>query len=662
MRGDPRKGGASGVVKFLAGLTFAEGSVAALAAALLLLGYWAEPRPTPLCPVLLGLALSFGVAMAFAGRRLWRGDPQGLAVLLLVLAGEFEFLFGLPHGLLIFGLHSAVVAAYTSANTPALLSATPQMYTGYPVLAVAFFYPAYRALVSGPTAREPDRSPGPRPIEGSRTIPRALAALIVLEVLAGLVRVAPVLEALRESSADPLFYGYQHVAAVGRLAMGVNALFDVALLAAVVPLLRARRVGFAVLMWTLAAEFLYYTAVPMLFLLEGVGRPPPFLGPAMALKVGDFALQVQFLTAFPVIAVALLLVALRGAHGRESIVAVPGSPGNGESRARSATPRGGRAEARRLKVVVRALAALTMLEAAVSLLQLRPSWATATSQLATRLGVRTTGLAAFWLDAASGLALIFSAVLLWRQNRAGLRAISLTIIAECALWSFFPFLPGQLLGSYARPAPMALVPFRGVGNLFLGVQILTAFPVVAAVLIILASRYRAILASSPEGRAADAGPAMAAWKAMVAMRLLAAVTLLEAAAGLARARLAPVSFGPPPSRLPPLLAAEATRFASLGASKAYAILGVDVTLSVLLVGCAVLLWLQSRWGLAGVIAILLAELAGVVAAAVTGLPLMGFPDPAPGLSAQILTAYPLVAALLLYLAHRWRRKSRAEAA
>ncbi len=147
------------------------------------------------------------------------------------------------------------------------------------------------------------------------------------------------------------------------------------------------------------------------------------------------------------------------------------------------------------------------------------------------------------------------------------------------------------------------------------------------------------------------------------MRLLAAVTLLEAAMGLGTIdfslRLPLLLSHPPPGRVPPFLAAELARLTSFGSSSGYVVQALDVTFSVLLLGCAVLLWRENRWGMTGVIGVLLAELAGVIAAALVRFPLFDIPGLAPGLGAQFETVYPLVAAALLTLAYRYRRLARA---
>ncbi len=277
-----------------------------------------------------------------------------------------------------------------------------------------------------------------------------------------------------------------------------NVAFGCALMGSAALLWRRRRSGIYLLLSTLPAEVLYFVVIG--FGLNGRNATAM----AGAAAIGNIGLGFQILTAFPLVGAVLGLLSLDavGKRNHAAPIVVPSAAGNRQ-------PIG-----RKLRLVLRVLAALTLLEAAASIAQLAYSWALTASHFASRGGIPARTASELWVDAVLFLALVVSATLLWRQNGAGLTALTVTALAEIAALSRFPFLPGPMGTGWMPPGrrPGAFYAPWGQGNLALGVQIVTLFPLIAAVLIILAARYRAILASDADGRAPDGRPALTAWK------------------------------------------------------------------------------------------------------------------------------------------------------
>jgi hypothetical protein len=91
--------------------------------------------------------------------------------------------------------------------------------------------------------------------------------------------------------------------------------------------------------------------------------------------------------------------------------------------------------------------------------------------------------------------LIFAGTFLWKLKRSGLMLLVCTLLAEVL---YFVCISGVTMylhrssNEASRELSKTIAALTGVGNFFLGLQLLTAFPIVAGILIFFAYRYLGI--------------------------------------------------------------------------------------------------------------------------------------------------------------------------
>ena len=157
----------------------------------------------------------------------------------------------------------------------------------------------------------------------------------------------------------------------------------------------------------------------------------------------------------------------------------------------------------RLRAILRVLSVLSLLEGAMSLLAvmaqlfLIPFDQQAVEKFVTRPYAHAATL--LYLMASMNLvfavALFVAGVFLWRLRRKGLLLLVCTLIGEAA---YFMSLSGVVMFLHrsadgaSRELSRTISALTGVGNFALGLQLVTAFPIVAGVLIFFAYRYLGI--------------------------------------------------------------------------------------------------------------------------------------------------------------------------
>lgn len=318
----------SSVARLLGGLTIVEGLVTTVATVWMTRAVPEIASAGPTAPPRAALPVAYGLLVVWAvvcislvvcGWLLLQGDPDGPDALVLALAGEFE-LFGVMSIVQAsLGPDSWLAASLRVGGIAVAVSSTFQYVTAYPLVAAVLLYLVYRRRPPSAGAslwRSPSQPEPPSAVAGrTRVLLRVLAALSAGEVAASLLRIGPSLRLVRSASSLSRFYGYPAAAAAGYASMGLDAVFSVALLCSAALLWRCRPGSLRALAVTLLVEAAYFGPVQSALGLaergpgEAVSR-----GLTAALRVGGFSLQMQFLTGFPLIAVALILLADRRAR------------------------------------------------------------------------------------------------------------------------------------------------------------------------------------------------------------------------------------------------------------------------------------------------------------------------------------------------------------
>jgi hypothetical protein len=263
--------------------------------------------------------------------------------------------------------------------------------------------------------------------------------------------------------------------------------------------------------------------------------------------------------------------------------------------------------------------------------------------------------------------LIFNSMLLicglriWKLDRSGLRLLVWTLCAEAVY-----FVAVALLASspYFWPGPLrklisdTIAPFTGFANMGLSLQVITAYPLLAAVLIFFSYRWLGIHQGRDELQTKSHNPK----RLRTLMRVLSVVTLIEAVGGLFTvASTLPVIVGP----LRALVLGNHARWERA----LYGMAAANLIFVSMLFICGVRIWKLDRRGLRLLAWTLSAEAVYFVTVILVPSLLYTWPGPqreptrdtfAPftafgnmGLTLQAITAYPLLAAVLLFFSYRW---------
>jgi hypothetical protein len=302
---------------------------------------------------------------------------------------------------------------------------------------------------------------------------RVLAVATTFEAVAGLYEIALTLFVYsypwkylvyEDPRAKPFFYTM----------LVANVIFIALLVVSAVFLWVVRKTGLAVLTWTLCAEVAYAASILVSGTLSGLAFQSPSqkidVGIWGAASVGNGALIAQVWTAYPLVGAVLIFFGYRSLR----------------STGPSIEARSGERAAHGFATIMRVLAVTCLLEAVSGLLVL-VSGVASFPYLAGRLGLQGPHMRSIFYSSASVnmilmLLLVISAVLLWKLERKGL--IFLTWILGIEILYFI----GTSVISYIERTDLSLSTVMGLGDACLGVQIWTAYPLVAAVLIFLAYR------------------------------------------------------------------------------------------------------------------------------------------------------------------------------
>lgn len=158
---------------------------------------------------------------------------------------------------------------------------------------------------------------------------------------------------------------------------------------------------------------------------------------------------------------------------------------------------------RRLRVIFRALSVLTSLEGAFGLLLtamtmlvfpfVRPTLEDIVAHPYSHSALLLYAMAL--ANVAFDVMLAIASVLLWKLQRRGLFLVVCTLLAEATYLAGITAVQMYFVlrrRSDSAPFSESLGAMSGVGNMSLGVQLATAFPIVAGVLIFFAYRYLGI--------------------------------------------------------------------------------------------------------------------------------------------------------------------------
>jgi hypothetical protein len=154
---------------------------------------------------------------------------------------------------------------------------------------------------------------------------------------------------------------------------------------------------------------------------------------------------------------------------------------------------------RKTSIILRVLAVLTALVALGGFFFVGlavPGFFTASSAFSSELPLFNQVYLGLILVNLTFVALLFvSAFLLWKLQRRGLFLLVLTLCLELLYMSI---LVGSTMVLEQNGLQMAIASLTGVGMMVLGLQIYTAYPLFALVLLILAYRHLGIPARAPE--------------------------------------------------------------------------------------------------------------------------------------------------------------------